>query len=72
MQAVSLQPMEGNRAADIPIAACEGPYTAASRCTLKENAAYGDNPTQKWETNLKVFQTRHILVDHGAKLKQAG
>lgn len=72
MQVVSLQPMEGNSAADIPIAACGGLCTAAGRYTLKENAAHGDDPTQKWETNLKTFQNRDTLLDHVTKLKQAG
>lgn len=72
MQAVFLQLIEGNSAADIPIAACGGPYTAAGTYTPKENAAHGDNPTQKWDTNLKTFQNRDILLDHKTKLKQAG
>lgn len=72
MQAVFLQPMEGSSVADIPIAACGGPYTAAGRYTLKENAAHGDNPTEKWETNLKTFQNRYILLDHVTSLRQAG
>lgn len=83
---ISLQPMEKtvDDAGCLPAAHRRQQCSWYPHCSLwrtlhcsrhirpKENAAHGDNPTQKWETNLKTFQNRDILLDHETKLKQAG